>query len=94
LDIYISGESFLTPPGPLSEIISGAVQSVTGNTPELSTTGGTSDARFIKDYCPVAEFGLIGQTMHKSNECVAVKDLAALTDIYTAVLEQYFEKNG
>ncbi|MDP7100277.1 MAG: succinyl-diaminopimelate desuccinylase [Rhodospirillales bacterium] len=94
LDIYVSGESFLTQPGPLSKIIAGAVQSVTGNAPELSTTGGTSDARFIKDYCPVAEFGPIGQTMHKSNECIAVQDLAALTDIYTAVLERFFEKSS
>lgn len=94
LDIHVSGESFLTPPGSLSDIISGAVQNVTGREPELSTTGGTSDARFIKDYCPVAEFGLISQTMHKSNECVAVKDIEDLTDIYTAVLERFFEKNG
>ncbi len=91
LQIYVSGESFLTPPGKLSDIISQAVKSVVGKTPELGTTGGTSDARFIKDYCPVAEFGLIGQTMHKSNECVAIKDLEALTDIYTAILEQYFK---
>ena len=94
LNIYVSGESFLTQPGPLSKIIAGAVQSVTGNAPKLSTTGGTSDARFIKDYCPVAEFGPIGQTMHKSNECIAVQDLAALTDIYTAVLERFFEKSS
>jgi len=94
LNIFVSGESFLTPPGSLSDIISEAVQAVTGSTPELSTTGGTSDARFIKDYCPVAEFGLIGQTMHKSNECVAVKDLEGLTDIYISVLERFFEKNG
>ncbi len=90
LDIYVSGESFLTPPGELSSIISQAIRSVTGKTPELSTTGGTSDARFIKDYCPVAEFGLIGQTMHKSDECVAIKDLESLTEIYVAVLEQFF----
>ncbi len=94
LNIFVSGESFLTPPGSLSDIISEAVQAVTGSTPELSTTGGTSDARFIKDYCPVAEFGLIGQTMHKSNECVTVKDLEGLTDIYISVLERFFEKNG
>ena len=94
LDIYVSGESFLTPPGAFSDILSAAVETATGKQPELSTTGGTSDARFIKDYCPVAEFGLIGQTMHKSNECVAVQDLEALTDIYTAVLERFFEKNG
>jgi succinyl-diaminopimelate desuccinylase len=93
LDIYVSGESFLTPPGDLSNIISQAIKSVTGKTPELSTTGGTSDARFIKNYCPVAEFGLIGQTMHKSDECVAIKDLESLTEIYAAVLEQFFKKN-
>jgi succinyl-diaminopimelate desuccinylase len=92
LDIYVSGESFLTPPGDLSNIISQAIRSVTGRTPELSTTGGTSDARFIKDYCPVAEFGLIGQTMHKPDECVAIKDLESLTEIYAAVLEQFFKK--
>lgn len=94
LGINVSGESFLTPPGPLSDIISSAVRTVTGNIPELSTTGGTSDARFIKDYCSVAEFGLVGQTMHKSNECVAIEDVEALTDIYSAVLEQFFQKNN
>jgi succinyl-diaminopimelate desuccinylase len=93
LDIKVSGESFLTPPGVLSDTISEAVQSVTGTIPKLSTTGGTSDARFIKDYCPVAEFGLVGQTMHKSNEYVNVKDLEVLTNIYTDVLERFFEKH-
>ena len=61
-----------------------------GERPELSTTGGTSDARFIKDYCPVVEFGLVGQTMHKADEQVAVQDIANLTDIYEAVLHGYF----
>tara|TARA_E500000331_G_scaffold17331_1_gene15363 strand:- start:40443 stop:41630 length:1188 start_codon:yes stop_codon:yes gene_type:complete len=93
LDIAVSGESFITPPGPLSEIISEAAELVTGKKPELSTTGGTSDARFIKDYCPVAEFGLIGRTMHKANECVSIKDLEALTQIYTNVLEKFFNKH-
>ena len=93
LDISVTGESFLTPPGSLSNIVLKAVETVTGKTPELSTTGGTSDARFIKDYCPVAEFGLTGQTMHKSDECVAVKDLDSLTEIYTVVLEQFFKKH-
>jgi succinyl-diaminopimelate desuccinylase len=60
--------------------------------PELSTTGGTSDARFIKDYCPVAEFGLISQTMHKIDERVTLDDLARLTDVYQAVLERYFAR--
>jgi succinyl-diaminopimelate desuccinylase len=88
--VHISGESFLTPPGPLSELIARAVETVLGERPELSTTGGTSDARFIKDYCPVAEFGLAGQTMHKVDEHVPVADLRALADIYEAVLRGYF----
>lgn len=94
LDIAVSGESFITPPGPLSDMISEAAELVTGKKPELSTTGGTSDARFIRDYCPVAEFGLIGQTMHKANECVAIKDLEALTLIYTTILEKFFNKHS
>jgi len=94
LDIYVSGESFLTPPGSLSGAIADAVEKVTGNRPELSTSGGTSDARFIKDYCPVAEFGLVGQTMHKADECITVDDINALTDIYLAVLESFFAKAG
>jgi succinyl-diaminopimelate desuccinylase len=90
LAIEVSGVAFLTPPGRLSDLISSAVERVTGLRPELSTTGGTSDARFIKDCCPVAEFGLVGQTMHKVDERVAVDDLARLTMIYQAVLEEFF----
>ena len=90
LDVEISGESFLTPPGELSALISRAVEKVVGRTPELSTTGGTSDARFIKDACPVAEFGLVGQSMHKADERVALADLEALTAIYLAILQDYF----
>ncbi|MDP6173869.1 MAG: M20/M25/M40 family metallo-hydrolase, partial [Rhodospirillales bacterium] len=90
LDIEVSGEAFLTLPGPLSAAISEAVREVTGALPELSTSGGTSDARFIKDYCPVAEFGLIGQTMHGADERVALTDLARLSDIYLAILKAYF----
>jgi len=90
LDIHVSGESFLTPPGPLSELLIAAVEQVTGRTPELSTTGGTSDARFIKDHCPVAEFGLVGQTMHQANENVACADIDTLSEIYRVVLEKYF----
>ncbi|MEQ9053406.1 MAG: M20/M25/M40 family metallo-hydrolase, partial [Roseovarius confluentis] len=90
MDVHITGESFLTPPGPLSDMLSRAVQKATGRTPELSTTGGTSDARFIKDYCPVAEFGMSGQTMHKTDEHVPVADIKALADIYQTVLEDYF----
>jgi len=90
LRTQITGEAFLTPPGAFSELLAGAVERVTGRRPELSTTGGTSDARFIKDYCPVAEFGLVGQTMHKTDERVALADLAALADIYEAVLDGFF----
>ena len=71
-------------------MISGAIRKVTGKVPELSTTGGTSDARFIKDHCPVAEFGLTSTTMHKVDEQVPVDDIAALTDIYEEILERYF----
>jgi len=90
LAIEVSGSAFLTSPGPLSRLVAGAVAQVTGMTPELSTTGGTSDARFIKDHCPVVEFGLVGRTMHKVDESVAVRDLEQLTRIYEAVLAGYF----
>ncbi|ARJ66969.1 succinyl-diaminopimelate desuccinylase [Magnetospirillum sp. ME-1] len=84
--VEVSGESFLTPPGQLSEAIAQAAFEVTGLVPEASTSGGTSDARFIKNHCPVVEFGLVGQTMHKSDEHVAVADMEALTEIYRRVL--------
>jgi succinyl-diaminopimelate desuccinylase len=90
LSFQSTGEPFVTPPGPLSDTISAAITEVTGRVPELSTTGGTSDARFIKDRCPVAEFGLISQTMHKIDERTSVEDLEDLTRIYTEVLERYF----
>jgi succinyl-diaminopimelate desuccinylase len=90
LTIAISGEAFLTPPGPFSEAISQAIKARLGYRPELSTTGGTSDARFIKNYCPVAEFGLVGASMHKANECVSLSDLAALGDIYGDILRRLF----
>ncbi len=90
LDVRVSGEAFLTPPGALSELVASAVKARLGVTPELATSGGTSDARFIKDYCPVAEFGLVGATMHKVDEHVSVADLEALTEIYLAVLDGYF----
>jgi succinyl-diaminopimelate desuccinylase len=90
LKVHVSGESFLTPPGPVSEILTRAIEQVTGRRPELSTTGGTSDARFIHWYCPVAEFGLVGLTMHKVDERVPVADLTALADVYRAVLDLYF----
>jgi succinyl-diaminopimelate desuccinylase len=85
-----SGVSFVTPPGVLSALVSDAVKAVTGLTPALSTTGGTSDARFIKDYCPVIEFGLAGATMHKVDESVAIADILQLSDIYERILDSYF----
>jgi succinyl-diaminopimelate desuccinylase len=90
LDINVSGESFYTPPGPLSDLVGAAVEKVLGVRPELSTTGGTSDSRFIKDHCPVLDFGLVGQTMHKIDERVAVADIEHLTAIYHAVIDNYF----
>ena len=90
LRISVSGESFLTPPGPLSVLVAQAVQDETGITPEMSTSGGTSDARFIKDVCPVVEFGLVGQTMHQVDERVAVAHIGALKSIYLRVLQSYF----
>jgi len=92
-DVRVSGESFLTPPGLLSDLIGEAVTLETGLACALSTTGGTSDSRFIKDYCPmVVDFGLVGQTMHKVDERVAVADLEALTRIYRRVIEGYFAR--
>jgi succinyl-diaminopimelate desuccinylase len=90
LAIKVSGEAFLTPPGPLSALIAKAVEAETGVKPALSTTGGTSDARFIKDHCPVTEFGLVGLTMHKADERSSVADIEALTRIYQAVLAGFF----
>jgi succinyl-diaminopimelate desuccinylase len=89
LTTRISGESFLTPPGQLSELVSAAVKDVTGLAPDLSTTGGTSDARFIKSYCPVVEFGMVGLTMHKADERCSVADLEQLTKIYRRMLERF-----
>lgn len=87
-----SGVSFLTAPGKFTQLISDTVSSVTGQSPFFSTSGGTSDARFIKDICPVVELGLAGTTMHKADECVPVAEIAALTDIYEALLKAYFAK--
>lgn len=86
IDWWLSGDSFLTPAGPLSDAVQAAAEKRLGKVPELSTTGGTSDARFIKDMCPVVEFGLVGATMHKIDEHVAVADIQALTDIYEDVI--------
>jgi succinyl-diaminopimelate desuccinylase len=86
-----NADVFVTKPGPFTELAASAIAEVTGRKPKLSTTGGTSDARFIKDYCPVLEFGLVGQTMHAIDECVPVADLVALTAMYRRIIEKYFE---
>lgn len=88
--IKISGESFLTPPGDLSALIAAAVKAETGVTPTLSTSGGTSDARFVKDHCPVVEFGLVGKTMHQVDERVEVAQIVQLKSIYSRILSDYF----
>ncbi len=85
-----NADVFLTKPGPFIDMVSGAVETVTGNRPTLSTTGGTSDARFIKDYCEVVEFGLVNATMHSTDERVPLDDLVKLTAIYRTVLDRYF----
>jgi succinyl-diaminopimelate desuccinylase len=87
-----SGVAFLTAPGKFTQLVSDTVSSITGQSPFFSTSGGTSDARFIKDICPVVELGLAGGTMHKADECVPVAEIAALTDIYAALLTAYFAK--
>ncbi|QHQ36074.1 succinyl-diaminopimelate desuccinylase [Algicella marina] len=90
LDSRISGESFLTPPGALSTLVADAVEAETGRRPELSTSGGTSDARFIKDHCPVVECGLVGQSMHAVDENVEIAQIHQLKAIYTRILRAYF----
>ena len=86
----VSGESFLTPPGELSALIVNAVEAETGNTPALSTSGGTSDARFVKDHCPVVECGLVGRYMHAVDERVPVEEITQLKAIYSRILRDYF----
>ena len=86
----VSGESFVTPPGALSDLVANAVKAETGITPELSTTGGTSDARFVKSHCPVVEFGLVGQTMHQVDERVEIPHIHGLKAIYARILDDYF----
>ena len=88
--IKVSGESFLTPPGPLSDLVARAVEAETGVVPVLSTSGGTSDARFVKNHCPVVEFGLVGQSMHKVDEHVRVDHIRQLKAIYGRILRDYF----
>ncbi len=91
LQISVSGEAFVTAPGAFTDLVSNAVRSVTGVTPELSTSGGTSDARFIKDFCKVAEFGLVGETMHKVDERASAADIERLTETYRRILDAWFE---
>jgi succinyl-diaminopimelate desuccinylase len=91
LQISVSGEAFVTAPGAFTDLVSNAVRSVTGVTPELSTSGGTSDARFIKDFCKVAEFGLVGETMHKVDERASAADIERLTETYRHILDAWFE---
>lgn len=91
MSVKISGESFLTPPGPLSDMVATAVEAETGRRPALSTSGGTSDARFVKDHCPVVEFGLVGRTMHQVDERVSVAQIGQLKAIYARILRDYFD---
>ena len=90
LRLQVSGESFLTPPGDLSALVAAAVQAETGVVPVLSTSGGTSDARFIKDHCPVVEFGLVGRSMHQVDESAEVAHIHQLKAIYGRILRDYF----
>jgi succinyl-diaminopimelate desuccinylase len=85
-----NADVFFTGPSPFLDLVVAAIKEVTGQAPKLSTTGGTSDARFIKDYCPVLEFGLVGATMHQVDERTAVADLATLTAVYRKILDRYF----
>ena len=90
----VSGEAFLTEPGAFSDVVAAAVQDVSGSAPELSTTGGTSDARFIRDLCPVVELGLVGKTMHAVDERAPVQEIRDLQRVYERVIERYFSKFG
>jgi len=90
LKISVSGESFLTPPGEFSALIARAVEAETGRKPVASTSGGTSDARFVKDHCPVVEFGLVGKTMHQVDERVEIAHISQLKAVYSRILRDYF----
>lgn len=86
----VSGDSFVTPPGPLVDLVAGVLRDLTGIQPALSTSGGTSDARFVKNHCPVVEFGLVGQTMHQVDERVETEQIAQLKAVYAEILHRYF----
>lgn len=90
---WSNAESFLTAPGPFTDLIAGAVEDITGIRPELSTKGGTSDARFVQRYCPVVEFGLINKTIHQVDEYAGIADIEKLTQIYLTILQRYFGKS-
>jgi succinyl-diaminopimelate desuccinylase len=90
LDVW--GESFVTQPGPLVELVAAAIKAETGLMPELSTTGGTSDARFVRGHCPVVEFGLVGKTMHQVDERIEVAQIVGLKAIYGRILRDYLAK--
>ena len=92
MQVKVSGESFITPPGELSDLVATAVEAETGRNPELSTSGGTSDARFVKHHCPVVEVGLVGKTMHQVDERVAVDQIGQLKSIYSRILRDYFSE--
>ena len=88
--VKVSGESFVTPPGPLSDTVAAAVEAETGLRPVMSTSGGTSDARFVKDHCPVVEFGLVGTTMHQVDERVEIAQIGQLKSIYGRIIRDFF----
>jgi succinyl-diaminopimelate desuccinylase len=90
LEVHISGESFLTPPGALSDLVARAVAAECGISPVLSTSGGTSDARFVKNHCPVVEFGLVGASMHQIDEFAEIKQIQQLKEVYSRILREYF----
>ena len=96
LELTSSGDAFLTPPGPFTDLVAGAAEASLGVQPEASTSGGTSDARFIKQYCPVVELGLVGKTMHQVDERVTTADILSLTRCYQTILERWFAsaRNG
>ena len=91
IDYRVSGEAFLTKPNKTTFMVRNIIRKITKTTPKLSTTGGTSDLRFIKTICPGLEFGLVGKTMHKVDEAVSLKDLKNLTKIYESILKNYFK---
>ena len=90
----ISGEAFLTAPGPFTDVVAAAVRDVAGRDPELSTSGGTSDARFIRALCPVVELGLVGATMHQVDERAPIAEILQLQATYERLIERYFEAFG